>query len=236
MALPKLNDTPKYELTIPSNGIKVKFRPYLVKEEKVLMLAFESQDQIAGLNAVIDTIKSCVHEKIDLNTLTLFDVEYMFTKIRSKSVGESVNIVATCNSCEHKNELSLNIDDISIDIPEISNKIELTDDIVVELEWPSYMKTVENSELMTTTSETLQTIQIIADCLVSIETQEENILFKDEPRESIIEFLESLTNAQFDKLKSFVEQMPVLEKRDTYTCVGCKKTNTIVIRNLADFF
>jgi len=93
MALPKLNATPKYELIIPSSGQKIKYRPYLVKEEKVLMIAFETGDQKQTLGAVVDTLLACVYEDIDEGDLTTFDIEYMFTQVRSKSVGESSTIV-----------------------------------------------------------------------------------------------------------------------------------------------
>lgn len=236
MALPKLNDIPKYELTIPSTNQTVKFRPYLVKEEKVLMLAFESQDQNAALNAVVDTLRACIQEDLDIDKLKLFDIEYIFTKIRAKSVGESVDIIVTCVECEHQNEVNMAIDDVNVTIPEISNKINITKDICVELQWPTYIKTIENSLLMTTESETIQTIELMADCLVSLETEEEKILFKDETREEIINFLGSMTSTQFDLIKSYIEKMPVLEKRHTHTCENCKHTSEILIRNLTDFF
>src|SRR5210317_712407 len=107
MALPKLNDSPKYDLVIPSSKQKVRYRPYLVKEEKVLMMAMESQDMNAVLSAVVDTVAACVQDPIDKTKLAMFDVEYMFTQIRSKSVGETSKINVKCQHCEERNEVTV---------------------------------------------------------------------------------------------------------------------------------
>ena len=114
MALPKLNDKPKYEIVIPSTQEKVRYRPYLVKEEKVLMLAMESQDQLQMFEAIADTIEACLEEPINKRTLTSFDVEYLFINIRSKSVGENIKITLPCEKCEHENELNIPLNDIVI--------------------------------------------------------------------------------------------------------------------------
>ena len=110
--IPKLNDTPKYELKIPSLKKDVKFRPYLVKEEKILMMAFESNDQKVALTAVADTVTSCINEEVKVEDLKLYDIEYMFTKIRAKSIGEEANLIITCTECEHKNDVTVNLDDV----------------------------------------------------------------------------------------------------------------------------
>jgi len=108
MALPKLNESPKYSLTIPSTRQEVRFRPYLVKEEKVLMIAMESEDQSKIFNAIADTIEACIEEPIAKNKLTTFDIEYMFVQIRSKSVGESIDLDLPCNKCETPNAININ--------------------------------------------------------------------------------------------------------------------------------
>jgi hypothetical protein len=121
MALPKLNDTPKYDIVIPSTDKKVRYRPYLVKEEKVLMMAMESQDMNAILNAVVDTITACVQEPVEKDKLTIFDVEYMFTQIRAKSVGETSKVGIKCKHCETSNEVGIDVSSIKINVPKISN-------------------------------------------------------------------------------------------------------------------
>ena len=140
MALPKLNDKPKYELTVPSTGTKIRFRPYLVKEEKILMLAMESEDKKATVNAIVDTIMACVDgDEIDENKLTSFDVEYMFLNIRAKSVGEVSKLRVLCQD-DGKTYANVEIDLNEIQVTvndEHTNKIELTDEMGVIMKYPS---------------------------------------------------------------------------------------------------
>ena len=113
MALPKLNSTPQYSCVIPSTKETIKYRPYLVKEEKILMIAFETGDQKAALNAIINTLQACIEGEVGVADLTTFDVEYLFTQVRSRSVGENAKILVPCGSCGHKNEIDI----------ELSNKL-----------------------------------------------------------------------------------------------------------------
>ena len=145
MALPKLNDSPKYELVIPSTQKAVRFRPYLVKEEKVLMMAMESQDEAQVLGAITDTIAACVDDNIKISKLTTFDVEYMFIQIRAKSVGESIELNMACKECEHQTAVSVKLDDVKIDVPKVSNMIELSDQISIEMRWPTYTAMLDSS-------------------------------------------------------------------------------------------
>ena len=130
MALPKLNDMPKYSVTIPSLKREVRIRPFVVKEEKILLVAMESQDPKQIAHAIIDTIESCVQDDIDTQKMTSYDVEYLFTQIRGKSVGETTNIGVNCPSCEHQNEVTVNLSEIKIrgEIP--NHKINLTDNVI----------------------------------------------------------------------------------------------------------
>ena len=143
MALPKLNDTPKYDVVIPSTQNKVRYRPFLVKEEKVLMMALETKDQRKALEAIVDTIEACVTDDIDAKKLTTFDVEYMFTQIRSKSVGETSKINIKCDECNSSIEVEVPIDDVKIELPKISNIVELTKDISIKMKWPAYSDMTE---------------------------------------------------------------------------------------------
>ena len=111
MALPKLNTAPKYELTVPSTGEKVRFRPFLVKEQKILLIAYESKDRKNIIQAILDTIDSCV-EELDVKKLTTFDVDFIFTNIRSKSVGEKITVNMNCKSCSTPNEIEIDLDEI----------------------------------------------------------------------------------------------------------------------------
>lgn len=235
--IPKLNDTPKYELNIPSMNKQVKFRPYLVKEEKVLMMAFESKDQKAALDAVAETITSCVKDEIQIKDLKLYDVEYMFTKIRAKSVGEQAKLLVTCTSCQSKNEISVDIDKVEVTSPgEVENVIQITDDVSVEMTYPNFDKMISNEKIMAQQSDVETLIELIADCIVCINTEDEKVMLRDEPRDKIIEFVDSMTNDQFKKLRNFVESVPRVQINHEYVCESCKEKKEVTIRNIADFF
>lgn len=235
MALPKLNDKPKYELTIPSLQEKVRYRPYLVKEEKVLMMALESQDKTSALHAVVDTITSCIDAEIDKSKLTLFDIEYMFIMIRSKSVGEVSDLGLKCSSCEKVNDVSVKLDDIEIKRDkEVSKEIQLDENISLTMKYPNFNDVLkfEDNEL----TDTERTFMLIGKCMESIETEEENILLKDVSDKEIDDFIESLNSQQFAKVREYVENMPRVEKEVKFVCGGCEKENKIILSGIDDFF
>ena len=236
MALPKLNSTPKYDITIPSTQQAVRFRPYLVKEEKVLMLAMESQDQKQSLAAIVDTIVACVSEDIERTKLTTFDVEYMFTQIRSKSVGETSKVSIKCKECDHANEVVIPLESIKINMPEdVVSLIELTDEISVQLKWPTYSD-LGDLDMADGASQVTQTFDMIAKCIDSVLTGDERISMKDEPKEEVMDFIESLTSEQFDKIREYVELMPKLKHDVEFKCVSCSDTNKITLEGMNDFF
>ena len=142
MALPKLNTAPIFEEKVPSTGEGISYRPYLVKEEKVLMMAFESRDQKQVTRAIGNTLNSCIQSDIDVFNLTTFDVEYLFTKIRSKAVGERSTVIMNCSECKTGNEVDVMIDELTLDVSNTDEngreKIQITDDIAVELAYPAF--------------------------------------------------------------------------------------------------
>lgn len=237
MALPKLNENPKYDLVIPSTKQKVNFRPYLVKEEKVLLIATESRDVKSGVTAIVDTLKAVIDQDIDVSSLTLFDIEYMFTMVRSKSVGESADLVGTCEECQEKTDINVNLDDIKIPKIKEKNIIKLTDEVSVEMRYPSWTTTVNNEFVFDDNVPEIEKIlHLVLDSMYAIMTDEEKIMVKDEPRESILAFVESMTVEQYNKLKEFLESTPVVEKDITFNCSKCNHKNELTIRNITDFF
>jgi hypothetical protein len=122
MALPKL-DSPTYELSVPSTGAKIPYRPYLVKEEKILMMAMESNNTNQMMTAVKDVIRSCTSESVDVDTLAMFDIEYIFTQLRAKSVGETATIKVKCEECETSNEVDVDLQEVRVDIPQSDTKV-----------------------------------------------------------------------------------------------------------------
>lgn len=233
MALPKINDAPKYDVVIPSTQTKVRFRPFLVKEEKVLMLALESKDQKKALEAIVDTIAACVTDELNVKTLTTFDVEYLFTQIRSKSVGETSTISIKSPECGTNTEVTIKIDDIKINLPEIDDVLKLNEDISIKMKWPTY-DSMTDFNLEETTVE--DNFKIVGKCIDSVLTAEENISLKDESEQEIQAFLESLTSEQFKVIGEYMSQMPKLEHTVKYYCETCKVEKERTLTGISDFF
>ena len=234
MALPKL-DAPTYTLEVPSTGEKIKFRPFLVKEQKVLLIALESQDNKQILSSIVDTISSCIDEDIDLSSLTTFDVEYMFTRIRAKSVGETSKIIVKCSECEADNEHEVQLDQITVDVPDKIQNIQLNDKYTLKLKYPMYshMTKADLSE-NASSSETLYHLTI--GCLDSLQSEEENFSFKDETKKDTEDFLDSLTSDQFNMIMEFVNTVPSFSHDIKFTCTSCNQDNTYTLRGINDFF
>lgn len=236
MALPQINELPRYELTIPSSKQQVSFRPFLVKEQKTLLIALESQDESQILRAVVDTIGSCVNEQIKLETLATFDVEYMFTMIRSKSVGENANINLKCTKCEEYTEVVVPLEDIKVEIPEEMPTVKLNDNYTVQLKYPQYKGL--QKELNSSNPDTLADamIDMIILCLDKLMTEDELINFADETKENIITFIESLNTQQFEQLIEFVQNLPKLSHDVSFECEHCNEDNTVLLQGIQDFF
>ena len=240
MGLPQLqNDVPKYEMIVPSTKKAVKYRPFLVKEQKVLLVAFESKDSKHILSAMLDCLAACIQD-VNINSLATFDIDYMFTQVRSKSVGESTQILHACEECNEENEVQLDLQTINITTDENWEKeklIPLTDTISVELKYPTYSDVLSNKSLDNENSSQIEAVfESIISCLHSVKTENENILIKDEPREEIEKFMNSLTNEQLEKITGLVEKMPTLTHDLKYTCKKCSHNNIIELKGLNDFF
>lgn len=238
MALPKLNESIKYTTTIPSNGQEIKFRPYLVREEKILMMALESEDKKIALNAIADTISACVDEEINVHKLPVFDVEYLFAQIRSKSVGETSSVNVKCSECKAPNEVDIDLSKIKINVPKKIKAINLTEDMTLELKYP-VLEEVTDTMIKTEKAEVTQTQQIfdlIAVCLHSLKTKDEVIQFSDEPKSEVMAFIESFNNKQFEELRNFVENIPQMKHDIKFKCQSCEHDNEITLKGTNDFF
>ena len=238
MALPQLkNDVPKYEMTVPSTGEVVKYRPFLVKEQKVLLVAFESKDSKQILNSMLDSISSCV-PNIKLDSLATFDVDYMFTQVRSKSVGETSTILHACQNCNEENEVKVRLDQIKVNIPENWKKtteIEISKDITVELKFPTY-KDISYLNIDDNASDAELLMDTVAACMKAVKTEDEYILVKDEPKDEVEKFINSLTYQQLEKITNFASNAPKLSHTQNYECKKCKTENKIELSGLQDFF
>lgn len=235
MALPSLNATPKYELTIPSTGEKIRFRPFLVKEQKVLLLAYESQDKKQIIEAILDTVKACADDGVDVYELATFDIDYIFTQIRAKSVGEKVDLNIPCSECNHSNEVQVNLEDITVDVNKSTEVVQLTDDISIKMRYPDYRQFM-SSKIFEIETAAEMIMEVVICSIESIMTEEENILAKDESREELINFIESMSSSQFKKISDFVESMPVMKHTIEFTCAQCAHENKRTLQGIDDFF
>ena len=211
MALPTMN-LPTYELEVPSSGKKIKFRPFLVKEEKVLLLALESDNEKNIRDAVQNLLKSCISSRIKIEKLSTFDLEYIFLNIRSVSVGEIVEINVTCqDDNETQVKYNLNLTDVKVNFPENhSAKVMLTDDTGVIMKYPSFERFVDTQFANKTVDEDT-VIKIIAESIDQIFQGEEVYDESTTSPKEFVEFVESLTNAQMEKIQEFFETAPRLE-------------------------
>ena len=225
-------------MNVPSTGQKIKYRPYLVKEEKVLLQAFESGDPRTCLEAMTDTLSACIDERsnLDVSSLATFDVEYMFVKVRSKSVGENSNLIASCTECSHENPVVVNLDEIEVEVTEKDNVIVITDDISVEMRYPTY-DLIAKQDVDKLQSEDLDAAMgVIAASIESILTEEERIDTSDLPSNEIVEFLSSMTANQLKLVADFMENMPALKHNVEFSCENCGHNNSLELKGLADFF
>jgi|TARA_B110000977_G_scaffold25237_1_gene31046 ribosomal protein L44E len=236
MALPKLNDQPKYDLTIPSSGVEIRIRPFLVKEEKVLLLAMESQDQSQILSAIVDTLEACVLGDIDANALTTFDIEYLFTKLRTKSVGESAKIELSCTKCEAQNPVTVPMDDVGVkgDMNSQTAKVDLGSGISIDLQWPRY-KTIANDKTVISGGAEA-TFSMIKHCISHVCTDDERIKFDEESAKERDDFVNSMTSENFGSIKTFIEAMPTLKHDIDFNCVECGHKNEFTLEGMQDFF
>lgn len=237
MALPKLNDMPKFSVTIPSLNEEIRIRPFVVKEEKVLLIAMESNDPKQIAMAIIDTIVSCTEGKIDPNKLTSYDVEYIFMQIRCKSVGETTDIRLKCKECESENDVTVNINEIKINTEVPDKRIKLTDKITIEMKLPTYLEIAGNDKIVSNSTSTMdQIFGIICQSIDCVMTEEERISFKEIKHEEQIEFIESMSREQFDKVRVYMESQPMLRHKIGFECQGCSKHNEYTLEGLQDFF
>jgi len=235
MGLPKIN-APKYRMTIPSSGKEVEFRPYLVREEKILMMAMEAEDEKQMSTAITDIVEACTFGELNINKLALFDIEYMFSQLRAKSVGEKTKVLIPCSAegCEEKNEVEINLEtDIKVtDLP--NNKIELTDNTGIIMKFPSvadYMDIVNSDK--TTIDKIFLTVAASID---SIYSGDEMFDSADHSKDELIAFIENLNSDQFNKVKAYLDKSPYAYMNVNFKCSKCGHNNDIELKGLGNFF
>lgn len=238
MPLPTLS-VPTYEVALPSTGKKIKYRPFLVKEEKVLLLAMESEDEKEIESAVKQTLSACIQTRgIKVENLASFDLEYLFLRIRSVSAGEGIKMKVTCqDDGQTQVSVDINIDEIEVFKPEgHSNKIMLNDDTGIIMKYPGFKQFV-NLTLLNDNLETTEDIfNLVADCVDQVFQGEEVWNANDMKRKEIIDFLEGMTQQQFELLQKFFETMPSLKHEFTVLNPNTGVPSTYTLEGLQSFF
>ena len=239
MPLPKIA-TPTYELELPSSGETITYRPFLVKEEKLLVLAMESEDTKSITRAIKEVLKSCIKTKIKVDTLPTFDIEYLFLNIRGKSVGEEVEVTVTCPD-DGVTEVDVNIPIDNIQVQkskEHTNSIKLDDTLSMTMKYPSLDQFIETNFDVSGSKGTQleQSFDLIGSCIETIYSDEEAWPASDSTKKEIGEFLEQLSSSQFQDIEKFFETMPKLSYDVVVTNPKTKKKNTVVLEGLASFF
>jgi len=232
MSLPTLN-TPTYNLTIPSTKQKIKYRPFVVKEEKILLMALESEDDTQIANALKSIINACVTTKdFDFNKLATFDIEYIFLNIRGKSVGEVIELIVIApDDGETEVKINVNIDDVKVKFDkDHSSKIQISDDLWVEMKYPgldSFTKPQEDID---------DTFKFVANSIDKIYNEEDVWDSSTTTPDEFVEFLENMSSKQFNDIQKFFETMPSLKHEVKFINPNTKVESTYVVEGLANFF
>lgn len=230
MALPSLT-APEFFTKIPSTGKEIKYRPFLVKEEKILLMALEGNDQDEITNAIVTILGNCLEEGVDVSKLATFDVEYLFLKLRGKSVGEVIELRMSHaeGDCDHRTDVEINIDDINVTEERPEDKIQLTDEIGIKLR---YAGVNDLKGMDPDSSEDL--FNLITDCIDFIYDSEN--VYSDFSKSEIAAWLDQLSSEQFKKITDFFENAPKLRHVVTWTCPKCGKEDSMVLEGLTSFF
>ena len=241
MPLPKIN-TPTYELTLPSNKKKIKYRPFLVREEKILVLALESEDQKQITDAIIQIIGDCLITKnIDVTKLPTFDIEYLFLNVRSKSVGETVEVNVTCpDDGKTKVETSINIDDIKV-VKDKNHKfiIQLDDKYSMKLKYPTLDQFVENNfdfEMAEPKESVSAAMSMLSTCIDMIYDEEESWDASESTKEELDEFIDQLNTKQFQEVEQFFRTMPKLSHKLKVKNPQTGVESEVILEGLVSFF
>jgi hypothetical protein len=229
MALPKL-ETPTYELILPSSGEKITFRPFLVKEYKILLTTLDAEN--TEINRVVtELVNACTFNKLKIDTLANFDVEYVFLNIRAKSIGEISNLLLNCNNCDNQISLDLNLTNATVEkFPDHNPRINITDNIIIEMRYPKFEEMINiyqnfKSDII---------VEMLSSCIKAVYTEDK--IYDDYTKEELLEFVNSFSKSQFEMIENFFLTMPKLVQRIEQDCDKCGTHNTMTLEGLQNFF
>jgi hypothetical protein len=238
MPLPKIA-TPTYELKLPSTGQTIKYRPFPVKEEKLLVIALESEDTKQITTAIKTVIKNCIETKnIKVESLPTFDIEYLFLNIRGKSVGEEIEVNIICPDDEETSvSIKINLDDIHVQTNENhSNKIKLDDSLVMEMKYPSLDQFIKNNFDLSSNNAMEQSFELVASCINKIYNEDEVWVSSDVTKKELLDFLDQMNTSQFKQIEKFFETMPKLSHTLKITNPRTEVESEVVLEGLSSFF
>jgi hypothetical protein len=237
MALPVMS-VPTYELIVPSTKQKIKYRPFLVREEKALMIAQQSEDEGVMLDTLKSIIEGCTLNKLDVEKLAMFDIEYIFTQLRARSVGEISELLFSCLECnDPKAKMPVDIDltTLKVEFDENhSTTIPLFDNVGIKMKYPSLALLDKMKDFDSTNISVI--FDIIFDCVDSIYDEDSVYPATEQSKEELEEFINNLTQEQFKKIQQFFETMPKLEKAIEFDCPVCKHHHKHTVKGLSGFF
>ena len=237
MPLPTIS-TPTYELVLPSSGRKIKYRPFLVKEEKILIIALESQDQKQIANAIKSILSACILTRgTKVDKLSTFDIEYLFLNVRGKSVGEQIEVMVTCpDDGKTQVPMSINIDSIKVEkSDDHKTDIKLDDTYTLRMRYPSLNEFIKTN-FTATDMKVDDTFELIASCIDQVYSEEESWTQNDCTKKELTEFLEQLNSSQFKEIEQFFDTMPKLSHKVKVTNPNTKVESEIVLEGLQNFF
>jgi hypothetical protein len=238
MPLPKIN-TPTYDLTLPSTGKKIKYRPFLVKEEKILIMALETEDISQITNAIVEILNDCILTKgVSVSKLATFDIEYLFLNVRAKSVGETVEVNVVCPD-DNKTSVQMEINLDSIKVQKTrghKNIVKLDDQYSMKLKYPSLDEFIDSNFESNEESDVDKSMNMITSCIEMVYDKEESWAASDSTQQELEEFIEQLNSKQFKSIENFFETMPKLSHKVKVTNPTTEVESDVVLEGLASFF
>ena len=229
MALPKL-ETPSYELILPSTGEKIKYRPFLVKEYKILLTGLESDNEEI-YRIITELVDVCTYNKLKMETLSNFDIEYIFLNMRAKSIGETTSLKLQCNTCEK--DITFDMDITKAEVkkdPAHTKRISITDKIILEMRYPKFEEMISIYQNFKSES----VVNMLCKCITSVLTEEQ--VYDDYTEEELIEFVNGFSKEQFSKLEQFFLTMPKVVQHIEQVCSACGSKNELNLEGLQNFF
>lgn len=223
---------PSYELILPSTQESIRYRPYTVREEKILVLAMQSNDDDEIKRAMGDIVKSCTFDKVDINENPMFDVQYVFLKLRCKSVGEVSEVILTCASCEDTHRHFINLDTINVVFKEGVKNVLDFDDFKIEMKYPN----LSDLSLIKGDNDVESVFKMIVSCVKKVYNDEEMIENTPDTRETIKQILEMMVPEQFMQVQNFFNNVPALVHTINFTCEKCNTPNHIDVTGIYNFF